>query len=119
MTLIAIRTALGAGRIRVIRQLLTESVMIALVGGGLGILMAFWGLDLVLASVPTEIPFWLSFEIDWRVLVFTFSISVLTGILFGLPPALGLSQPDLQEALTAGGRSATEGARQNRLRNPL
>ncbi|HKQ51685.1 MAG TPA: ABC transporter permease [Pyrinomonadaceae bacterium] len=116
---IAIRTALGAGRVRVVRQLLTESVMIALVGGGLGILMAFWGLDLVIASVPTEIPFWLSFEIDWRVLIFTFSISVLTGILFGLTPALRLSKPDLQEALKAGGRSATEGARQNRLRSAL
>jgi putative ABC transport system permease protein len=116
---IAIRAALGAGRVRVVRQLLTESVMIALLGGGLGILMAFWGLDLVLASIPTEIPFWLSFEIDWRVLLFTFSISVLTGILFGLTPALRLSKPDLQETLKAGGRSATDGARQNRLRSAL
>ncbi len=116
---IAIRTALGAGRIRVIRQLLTESVMIALMGGGLGILMAFWGVDLVIASVPTEIPFWLTFGIDWRVLIFTFSISVLTGILFGLTPALRLSKPDLQEALKAGGRSLAGGTRQNRLHSAL
>lgn len=114
---IAIRTALGAGRIRIIRQLLTESIMIALLGGGLGILMAFWGIDLVIASVPVEIPFWLSFEIDWRVLVFTFSISVLTGVLFGLTPALRLSKPDLQEALKDGGRSSTDGSRQSRLRS--
>ncbi len=116
---IAIRTALGAGRIRVVRQLLTESVMIALLGGGLGILMAFWGIDLVVASIPVEIPFWLNLGIDWRVLVFTFSISVLTGILFGLTPALRLSKPDLQEALKDGGRGSTDGWRQNRLRSAL
>lgn len=114
-----IRTALGAGRWRVVRQLLTESILVALMGGVLGIFIAMWGIDLMVASIPEQLPFWIRFDIDARVLVFTLIVSTMTGVVFGLAPALQASKPDLHSILKEGGRGSTEGIRRNRLRSAL
>ncbi|HEX8748972.1 MAG TPA: ABC transporter permease [Pyrinomonadaceae bacterium] len=118
---IAIRAALGASRWRVIRQLLVESMLLALVGGGLGVLLAFWGVDLVLALVPEELRFARLDEarVDWAVLTFTLGVSLLTGIITGLLPGLRASRPDLIEALKETGKGATSGWRLRRLRGLL
>ncbi|HKS27511.1 MAG TPA: ABC transporter permease, partial [Pyrinomonadaceae bacterium] len=118
---IAIRSALGASRWRVIRQLLVESLLLSLVGGGLGVLLAFWGVDLVLTLVPEDLRFARLDEarVDWAVLGFTLCVSVMTGIVTGLLPGLKASRPDLTEALKEAGRSATSGFRLLRLRGLL
>jgi putative ABC transport system permease protein len=115
---IAVRTAIGAGRGRIVRQLLTESVILALAGAGLGVLFASWGNAFVDAAVPDDRPFWMTFDMDWRVLSFTTGLAVCTGVLFGLAPALQASSPDLNETLKEGGRTGTSG-RRNRLRGAL
>ena len=102
---IAIRTALGARRWRIARQLLTESVMLAVVGGGLGLLVAIWGLDGLRWLNPGNIPRLHAIAIDGRVLGFTFVVVMLTGILFGSVPALRSSSVNLNESLKEGGRS--------------
>lgn len=106
----AIRAALGASQGRVIRQLLTESVLLALAGGALGLLLASWGTNMALTIVPSTLPRAGDIRIDPRVLLFTVAISLVAGILFGLAPALKTSQPDLHETLKEGGRGAS-GAR--------
>ena len=116
---IAIRTTLGAARGRIIRQLLTESLMLALAAGLLGTLMAGWGLDIVTAMLPDSLPSWMHFAIDARVLVFTLLISLATGIVFGLMPALQVSKPDLTDSLKDGGRGAGVGRRSRQLRSVL
>ncbi|HEY1403267.1 MAG TPA: ABC transporter permease, partial [Pyrinomonadaceae bacterium] len=116
---IAIRTALGAGRGRIVRQLLTESIVLSLLGGALGLLVAFWGIDALLALSPGNIPRLESVGIDRQVLLFTLGISLVTGIVFGLAPALTVSNPNLNEMLKESGRSSSEGGRGRRLRNAL
>jgi predicted permease len=106
----AIRSALGASRGRVIRQLLTESLLLALAGGGLGLLLASWGLQGALKVLPEALPRAEEVQLDRRALMFTLAASVLAGILFGLAPALKDSQRDLHETLKEGGRGSS-GAR--------
>ncbi len=107
----AVRAALGADAWRIVRQLLTESVLLAITGGILGTILAKWGTKAILAALPDALPRSEEIGLDGRVLLFTLGISVVTGILFGLAPALRLLRPDLQETLKAGGRGAS-GARQ-------
>jgi len=104
---IAIRAALGASRGRVIRQLLTESVILGLCGGVLGLLLAAWGTAGALSIVPGTLPRANDVRIDPRVLLFTLIISLLAGILFGLAPAMKTAHPDLHEELKEGGRGAS------------
>ena len=114
---IAVRLALGANRLRVTRQLLTESVLLAVVGGAAGLLLATWGAGLLLRFAPDDLPRIQEVRLDGRVLAFTFAVSLITGILFGLIPALAASNPDLNETLKEGGRSGTGGAKRQRMRS--
>jgi len=116
---IAIRTAMGAGRLRIARQLLTESVLLAILGGGAGLLLAAWGIDALLALAPQNLPRVKDVAIDSRALLFTLSLTILTGLIFGLAPALQASKPDLNETLKDTGRGSTAGMRRKRLRNTL
>ena len=113
---LALRAALGAGRMRLIRQMLTESVLLALMGGVLGVLLAYWGIQLLIGFGPDNIPRLSEISLDLRVLAFTFGISLLTGVLFGMIPALQASRPDLNDALKEGSRGST-GGRSRTLRN--
>ena len=106
----AIRAALGASQGRVIRQLLTESMLLAMAGGALGLLLASWGTRAALAALPSALPRANDVQLDPRVLLFTLVISLAAGVLFGLAPALKTSRPDLHETLKEGGRGSS-GAR--------
>lgn len=115
---ISIRAALGASPARITMQLLVESVVLSLLAGAVGLLLASWGIDVLLAFAPDRIPRLDSVSLDARVLLFTTILAVLTGIIFGLAPAISASRPNLTEALKEGTRGSTEGKR-NRLRNVL
>jgi len=106
----AIRAALGANRGRVVRQLLTESLLLGLAGGGLGLLVASWGMRAALHVLPAALPRAEEVQLDGRVLLFTLAAAVLAGVLFGLAPALRTSRAELQETLKEGGRGLS-GAR--------
>jgi predicted permease len=113
----ATRIALGAGRVRIIRQLLTESVVLALAGGIAGLAMAWVGMRAVLAAVPGGLPRIENVSVDGWVLAFTLGLSLVTGVVFGLAPALHVSATDLHESLKEGSRGSSTGHR--RLRNVL
>ena len=115
----AIRAAVGATRSALIRQLLVESIMIASLGGGAGWLLAAWGVDLILAVSPDGIPRLNEIGLDYRVFFFTMTVSLTTGMIFGLAPALAASKTDLVSALKEGSRTASAGGLRRRLRQTL
>src|SRR5689334_15204796 len=115
----AIRLALGAGALRLVRQLLIESVVLSVLGGFAGILLAIWGLDVLRTITARTVPRIAEVNLDLTVLVWTFVVAVGTGIVFGFFPALMSSRPQLTEALKEGGRGSTEGVRRNALRDGL
>lgn len=116
---IGIRLALGAGRGQIVRQLLTESMVLGLAGSALGLIFAVWGVDLMVAALPNEIPYWLNFDFDGRVFLFALGIGVISSVLFGLLPALQSSNPQLVDVLKEGGRSGGGGVKGQRVRNSL
>ena len=114
-----IRSALGASRGRILRQLLTESALLALAGGAAGMLLAVWGTAALAAFLPQNFPRAAEISPDMRVLVFTALVSVFTGVLFGFAPAWRVSRPDVVTALNETGRGSSETARGRRLRGGL
>jgi len=114
-----LRAALGAGRGRLARQLLTESVMVALAGGALGVLIAYWSNDIVMASIPIELAWWMKFGIDGGALLFTAAVAVASGLLFGLAPVFQVTDQSLYESLKDGGSQVSAGRAHHRMRNGL
>ena len=115
----AVRLAIGAGRGRVIRQLLTESLLLAAIGGALGLLLAVWGTQALIALVPKEIPRAANIQLDTTVLIFTLAISFATGIIFGLAPAFQATRIDLNSALKASARGSIAGGQRARIGHAL
>ncbi|MGH9747209.1 MAG: ABC transporter permease [Candidatus Acidiferrales bacterium] len=117
---IAIRSALGANRARLIRQLLAESLLLAGIGGAGGILLTLWTTNfLMIFTPPAHLPIGLPLGVDGRVLAFALTLSICTGVIFGLAPALQTTRPSVNASLKDGGRTASSGSGQHRLRNLL
>jgi predicted permease len=116
---IAVRLALGAGRARILRQLLIESLTLAVIGGLLGLLLAKLAINALIKLGPEQLPRLHMINLDMRILAFTLLISLLTGLLFGMAPALQSLKLNLNESLKEGGRAATSGRRQRRTRGAL
>jgi predicted permease len=116
---LAVRAALGAGRSRLMAQLLAETLLLSLIGGGIGLLLAKFGVASLTNIHPQDLPQLSSLGIDWRVLLFTFFVSVLTSVIFGLGPALTGARLNLVESLKLGARSGTAGSNAQRMRNVL
>jgi predicted permease len=116
---IAVRTALGASRWRIVRQMLTESLLLSLAGGILGLTLASWGLKMMMATAVIFWPRVMDLSLDVRILAFTTAVTLLTGLSFGLVPALQASKPSLNEMLKDAGRGSTEGGRRRLVRNAL
>ncbi len=116
---IAVRLALGASRRQIIRHLLAESFVLGAAGSAAGILVAVWGVDLMVATIPVEIPYFIHFDLDWRVILFALGTGFVSSLVFGLFPALQASRPNLVETLKEGGRAGSGGARGLRVRNAL
>ena len=116
---LAVRTAMGAGRPRLVRQLLTESLLLGLAGGLLGLVLAYWGVAALRALAPPNTPRLDEVRLDWVVLAFTFGVSLLTGLFFGLAPAWHVARTDLRETLNESGRGASASAATRRLRAAL
>ena len=116
---IAIRSALGARRSRIIGQMLTESLILSSMGGALGVLVAMWCVEMLISFGGQDIPRSAEIKVDFAVLAFTLGVACLTGMLFGIVPALQVSKPNLNETLKEGGRGGSEGAKRNRTRNLL
>jgi putative ABC transport system permease protein len=114
---VAIRLAIGATRGRLLRQLLTESVLLALLGGAIGLLIAAWGADVLLRLNPVEIPRMGHLAVNAPILAFTLGVSLLTGLIFGVVPAISASRPDLNRTLKEGGRESQTGG--GRIRGAL
>ena len=115
---VAIRTALGASRWRILRQMLTESVLLSTIGGAVGLLLSFWLIELLISISPPDSPRFGEANLDYRVLAFTIAISAFTGLIFGLAPALQASKLDVSGSLKEGGRSG-EGHRRTSARSLL
>src|SRR6266851_444907 len=116
---ITIRSAIGAVRSQLVRQLLTESLLLAFLGGGLGLLLAIWGTALVESAGSSINPMFHDIHVDTRCLAFTFGLSIITGLIFGLAPALQISKPNLSESLKEAGRGSGPASSRNRLRSVL
>ena len=116
---IAIRAAVGASRGRIVRQLIAESLLLSLTGAVIGVGVAEWAVSAVLRLYPNNLPRALEVGIDYRVLLFTAGLAIVTGVVFGLAPALQVSKPNLTEAMRGEGRGSTSGAGHNRLRSGL
>jgi predicted permease len=116
---IALRAAMGASRVRIIRQLLTESVLLAGLGGAFGLLLAQWGTEALIKTVPQNIPRISNIQLDASVLVFTLLVSLITGVVFGLVPAWQASHVDLNSSLKSGTRTGSAGEGKGRVRNAL
>jgi predicted permease len=116
---LAVRIALGAGRVRLVRQMLTESLLLSLVGGALGLLLAHWVTTGLVQFTTSGLPRLNEISADSTVLAFSLVVSILTGILFGIFPALQASRTDIHAALKEGGRSGSAGSGKRRLRNAL
>ena len=115
---IAVRAALGASRLRVVRQLLTESLLVSSFGGMVGVVFAWGWIRLLGTLTQTQLPPWVKVSIDWRVLIFAFVVSIGAGLIAGLAPSVQASRPDLNELLKEGAKGSSGGTRQ-RLRQAL